>query len=70
MYAITATVETIEFGLGELAWHGTRQVPTFYLDEDVQGIVSAGHATRIAADVIDPLGAIPRERIHVHAVKL
>lgn len=31
-----------------------RQVPTFYLDESVQGIVSAEHAEQIAREVIDP----------------
>jgi hypothetical protein len=70
MYAITATVETVSISSTSGEWHGTRQVPTFFLDEDVQGIVSADHAARIAADVIDPLRQIPRERIHVHAVRL
>jgi hypothetical protein len=30
------------------------QLPTFFLDGDVQGITSAQHATRVAAKVIDP----------------
>lgn len=33
---------------------GSEQVPTFYLDENVQGIVSEDHAKRIAADIIGP----------------
>jgi hypothetical protein len=70
MYVITATVETTHISSTSGEWHGTRHVPTFYLNEEIQGIVSADHAARIAADVIDPLGQIPRERIHVHAVRL
>jgi hypothetical protein len=50
MYSITATVtERTPEG-----WDRTRQVPTFYLDPRVQGIVSAAHAERIALDILDP----------------
>lgn len=38
--------------------YAVRQVPTFYLAPAVQGIVSAEHAARIAADVIGP-DAVP-----------
>lgn len=31
-----------------------RQVPTFFLDAGVQGIVSTDHAKRIAADILGP----------------
>lgn len=49
IYAVTAVVT--------LAGR-SRQVPTFYLNADVQGIVDADHARRIAEDVIDPLGLV------------
>jgi hypothetical protein len=66
MYAITATVETtVHSKSGD--WHGARQIPTFYLDENVQGIVSEAHAERIAREIIDPLSS---RTVHVCAVKL
>jgi hypothetical protein len=60
MYAVTATVTTLTDG-----WTSTRQVPTFYLDENVQGIVSEDHAARVAADIIGDRG-----EVHICAVKL
>jgi len=33
-----------------------RSVPTFYLDENVQGIVSEEHAIEIATEVVNPFG--------------
>jgi len=68
MYAVTANVETVAMGTGDREWRGSRQVPTFYLDEATQGIVSPDHAERIAREIIDPLNEIPAERIHVRAV--
>jgi hypothetical protein len=51
MYAITAQVETtIPSAAGP--WQGSRQVPTFYLDETVQGITSEAHAERIAREIL------------------
>jgi hypothetical protein len=70
LYAITVQVETVTIGSGDTAWRGSVQVPTFYLDADVQGIVSEDHAARIASTIINPLGEIPAERIHVSAVAL
>lgn len=34
-------------------WNVLRQIPTFFLDEDIQGIVSAEHAKKIAEDIIN-----------------
>ena len=71
MYAITAHVETRVINPGRAtAWHGTRQVPVFYLDETVQGITGPSHAASIARTIIDPLGEIPPGRIRVTAVKI
>ena len=50
LYAVTATRRTVAVG----DWQGSTQVPTFYLDSDVQGIVSCEHAARIAVEVIGP----------------
>lgn len=49
MYAVTATITRARSG-----WESTRQVPTFYLDSSVQGIVSEEHAAVIAREIIDP----------------
>lgn len=65
MYAISAHVVTRADGDG---WRATRQMPTFYLDESVQGIVSEDHARRIAKHILDPYGMY--EELHVTAVKL
>jgi hypothetical protein len=34
-------------------------LPTFFLDSDIQGIVSADHAKRIAADMIQSVMTCP-----------
>ena len=52
MYAIQATVRAATSGGGVV----TRQVPTFYLDENVQGIVSEEHARQIAAEILWSVG--------------
>ena len=33
-------------------WTGIRQIPTFYLDERTQGIVSESHAADIARSIL------------------
>jgi hypothetical protein len=67
MYAIHAMVTTHGTdSAGE--YSGSKGTPTFYLDSDVQGIVNAEHAVNIANDVVNPLGLIPADDIHVHAV--
>jgi hypothetical protein len=50
-YAIYASVESKDI-------HGTmyHQIPLFYLDSAVQGIVSARHAEKIAKDIVNPTG--------------
>jgi hypothetical protein len=54
MYAITAQVLTYDTDANAITWRGSRQIPTFYLDETVQGITDERHATRIAREIIDP----------------
>lgn len=49
-YAISAVIST-STASGVLS---ATQVPHFLLRTSTQGIVDAGHAERIAADVIDP----------------
>lgn len=49
LYAIQATVKKVDRHHG---WTSIRQVPVFYLNADVQGIVSAKHAEIIAREII------------------
>lgn len=36
----------------------TRQIPTFYLNSNIQGIVSADTCEKVAKDVVDPFGEL------------
>lgn len=49
LWRVTAQVTRVQDG-----WQSSRQVPTFYLDSDLQGITGAEHAIRVAQEVIDP----------------
>lgn len=70
MWAVSAHVETVRIGHGATQWHGTVDVPTFYLDERVQGIMTSHHAENVARQIIDPLNTIPRDRLHISTVKV
>lgn len=49
IYAITANVTwTAKNG-----YHTSRQVPTFFLDSDIQGIVDCEHAEQIAKRMLE-----------------
>ena len=50
-YAVTASVHRNVEG-----WEQSHHLPTFYLDSNVQGIVSETHAARIARALLDPWG--------------
>lgn len=64
-YAVTVTVghRTAD------GCEGRRSLPTFFLDGDIQGIVSEAHAARIARDVVSGDGLFDSDRVtfHVHA---
>jgi len=49
--------------LEEKAWSSSRQVPTFYLDPQVQGITDKAHAERIAEDILSTAGALDDEHV-------
>ena len=63
-YAVQASVTTIV----QDGYTRTRQVPTFLLNADIQGITDELHAAVIARDIINPLGM--DMQVHVTAVKL
>lgn len=68
MYAIQATFShTTSDG-----FTGVRTTPTFYLDENVQGIRDEAHARQIALDIITTaLSVLPiNDTISVSAVKV
>ncbi len=70
MYSITAQFN----GKRENGYSFSRQVPTFFLDESVQGIIDENHAWNIALDILDPIdsfrAAHPLNIIDVVVVKL
>lgn len=51
MWAVTA-----RWSLDVGAWTRSGSIPTFYLHEDVQGIVSPDHAERVARAILAPDG--------------
>lgn len=57
MYAVQVTVTIPETG----GWKRTKQLPTFYLDENVQGIVNNEHACRIAYGIVNPCDETNKE---------
>lgn len=62
LYAVSGTVTSVTMdrvGNGaRVPVSRSRQIPTFYLDASVQGIVSEDHARTIALDVVDPTGTL------------
>lgn len=68
MFSIHATIE-----VKDAPWTKTRQVPTFYLDETVQGITGKDHAEELALEVLDPTGNLresPYHRFSIAAVRV
>ncbi len=49
MYAVTAIRHV---NCPQDGWFSQEQVPTFFLDESVQGIIHDDHARRIALDIL------------------
>jgi uncharacterized protein (UPF0212 family) len=52
MYQVQATVSRID----EHGWSLAKQVPTFFLSSDIQGITSVEHAERIAREMLREIG--------------
>ena len=52
----------------EDGWTGTIQIPTFYLHEDMQGIVNEEHAKEIAKRIIDPWKKF--EAVHMCVIQM
>lgn len=65
MYAVTATVETNS----KDGYSGSRQIPTFYLDERAQGIVDELQAKNVAWHILSAAGT-NKANFHITAVKV
>lgn len=52
LYQIQATVTNRD----SERWTKMAQIPTFYLDSEIQGIVSDDHAEHIAGSILNPFG--------------
>jgi hypothetical protein len=70
VWMIQAQVETIEDSVDGPRWTGSRQVPAFLIEQDIQGATTREAAERIAREILNPAGLIPDERIHVHVITL
>jgi hypothetical protein len=70
MYAITASITVLVNTPTQFAVTSSRQIPTFYLDETVQGITSEDHAARIARTILDPWGLTPERDIVITATRI
>ena len=61
-WLVTASVNDSTFVVddtGEIVeWSGVRQIPTFILDGNIQGITGVLHAHKIAQQIINPLGIL------------
>jgi hypothetical protein len=54
LWRITARTTSSYKGADGFTWRTGHDFPSFCLDGDVSGIVSADHAARIAADLLRP----------------
>lgn len=50
-----------------ITWQQMRQVPTFILNGDIQGILTEANASEVAKMVIDPFGD---HTVHANAVAM
>jgi hypothetical protein len=66
MWAIQARL--IRFHGQEL--EGARDLPTFYLDERVQGILTEAHAVEVARTIIDPYSLTAEDDVCITAVRM
>jgi hypothetical protein len=64
MWAVTAQRERKV--PGAIGWQCSEQIPTFYLNSDVQGITDEAGALRLAAEILE--SATDAVFIHVEAI--
>lgn len=63
-YAIYASIQNKTEG-----WIGVKQLPMFYLDSNVQGIVDTDHARYIANCILNPF-SINNLKFNIHVQKM
>lgn len=68
MYAISVQIEHQSSD----GYIGSTGLPTFYLDENVQGFTSEDGACRVAAQIVDPIGYLDGngDVVHITAVRI
>ena len=66
LYQITAT-RTITTTRNGSDWTSTKQIPTFYLDSNMLGIVDSEHAEKIARRILGDGDRVSSVRLSVHA---
>lgn len=47
-----------------------RQIPTFYLDAQVQGVINCAHAERVARDILTISGFIVYSEVNIAAMEI
>lgn len=61
-WLVTASVNDRTFVIDDegnkIEWGGVRQIPTFILDGNIQGITGVLHAHKIAQQILNPLGIL------------
>lgn len=73
MYAITVNVSYTQRGSDGVPWDGGYGLPTFYLDESVQGIVTEDGAKTVAMGIVNHQSEPSNRtdvRYHITAVKV
>lgn len=63
----TRTITGLKRRNDDSSWTTTNQIPTFYLDSNIQGIVDSEHAERIARDVLESGGMLSSVSFSIHA---
>jgi len=63
----TRTITGLKRHNDDLSWMRTSQIPTFYLDSNMQGIVDSDHAEKIARRILGVGDRVSSVRLSVHA---
>lgn len=69
MFAITAVATTHE-RTGGVDWNRHEQLPTFYVNGDVQGFFTEAGAAEVARRILDPFGQYAPGDLIITAVEM
>lgn len=65
-YVVQGTVTTVD----AQGWSCTRQIPTFYLLANVQGITDEEHAAKVARSVVDPSDILADDAVSLSVARV